>query len=143
MHLFGFGPHLTIDGQHASSDRLADPAHLGNALTAALRVVTPHADATATVYAVPGGLSGVITAGDAHIAVHAFPSHATFSADVFACHDYDAQAVLTALTDAFDAGRFEAHANHRGKEYPRDAQQLRALLDGERLYIQARLGLAP
>lgn len=145
MELFGFGPHLMIDGYHANAQKLDDldlirgvlddlPAHMDMT-----KVMAPHVQRYGGLIPADSGVTGVVIVAESHIAIHTFPQRGFLSVDVFSCKEFDVQRALTYLVDSFEMGRFETHFINRGKEFPKDLAEVQRILSGEREYVEARL----
>lgn len=145
MELFGFGPHLMIDGYHASSEKLDDldliervleelPTQLGMT-----KLMAPHVRRYAGTTAQDGGVTGVVVIAESHIAIHTFPQRGFLSVDVFSCKDFDVQKALNSLIEHFEVGRYDTHFINRGKEFPKDLHAVERIVRGEREYLEARI----
>lgn len=145
MELFGFGPHLMIDGHHASPERLEDlellrdvlselPARLGMST-----ILPPHVERYQGTGDQDGGLTGVVLIAESHIAIHTFPQRGFLGVDVFSCKEFDVQAALNYLIEHFEVGRYDTHLINRGKEFPKDLQAATRIVSGEREYLEARI----
>ena len=146
MELFGFGPHLMIDGYAANTAKLEDAGVLRAVLErlptelGMHQVLEPHVFHHAGTHSEDAGLSGVVLVAESHIAIHTFPHKRFVSVDVFSCKDFDAQQTISRVVEAFDVGRFETTFINRGKEYPKDLERIERILLGERDYLEARIG---
>lgn len=146
MELFGFGPHLMIDGYHANTDRLGDVEHIRHVLTELprememTRVLEPHVQRYEGTTAQDAGVTGVVIIAESHIAIHTFPARGFLSVDVFSCKEFDVQKTLNYLIDQFEMGRYDTHFNNRGKEFPKDLREVERIIRGEREYVEARIG---
>ncbi|AFZ68315.1 adenosylmethionine decarboxylase [Deinococcus peraridilitoris] len=145
MELFGFGPHLMIDGYHASTDALRDETLIRTVLSELSAqlglgqlsepVVQQHEGSGPE----DSGVSGVVVIAGSHISLHTFPEHAFLRVDVFSGKEFDVQKALNYLIEHFEVGRYTTHFINRGKEFPRDAAALQRMLSGEREYVGARI----
>ncbi|HEX2864799.1 MAG TPA: adenosylmethionine decarboxylase [Deinococcales bacterium] len=144
MELFGFGPHLMIDGYHADAAKLADVD-----LVRAVLNQLPH-DMEMTKILEPSvfefsnapdetGVTGVVIIAESHIAIHTFPVQGFLAVDVFSCKDFDSARALRTLVEAFEVGRYDTHFINRGKEFPRDEKLIETIVRGEREYVAARI----
>ncbi len=71
----------------------------------------------------PGGVTGVVLLAESHLAVHTWPELGGVTLDVYVCNlngdnSARAQALMTALEDAFDAIECERHRLWRGGPTP-------------------------
>jgi len=145
MELFGFGPHLMIDGYDADPERLADRELIRRVLDELPERMEMTKVLPPAVYEYRGdtpedqGLAGVVIIAESHIAIHTFPQRGFLSVDIFSCKDFDVKTALAYLVEAFRIGRYETYLVNRGKEYPKDPSQARMILDGEREYLEARI----
>ena len=146
LKLFGFGPHLMIDGYHASAEKLENRdlvRHVLKALPSAIELtkVSPSDARHFTgLREEDGGVSGVALLAESHIAIHTFPKRGFLSVDVFSCTGFDAQKAVDYLVEHFEMGRYDTHLINRGKEFPSDAEDALRIVSGEREYVEARLG---
>ncbi|WP_026234731.1 adenosylmethionine decarboxylase [Calidithermus timidus] len=146
MELFGFGPHLMIDGYNANAEKLADfelvrrvldelPTEMGMT-----KVLPPF------VYRYDGqggqstGVTGVVLIAESHIAIHTFPEKRFVSVDIFSCKEFDLSKALSSVVEKFEIGRYETYLINRGKEFPKDPDLARQIVLGEREYLEARVG---
>lgn len=145
MELFGFGPHLMIDGYHANPEKLADlvlVAQLLADLPLELHmqpIMAPQVQQLDGLSPEGRGLSGVVLVAESHIAIHTFPERGFLSVDIFSCREFDVQQALAVLVERFDVGRFETHFINRGKEFPKDIAGAQRIVAGEREYLEARI----
>ena len=145
MELFGFGPHLMIDGYNANPDKLANPDLIRRVLDELpqqmemTKVLPPfvyrHNDGQ------PGlqGVTGVVIIAESHLAIHTFPNKRFISIDIFSCKPFDPGKALQGLADQFEMGRYETYLINRGKEFPKDPELVRQIILGEREYLEARV----
>ncbi len=141
MELFGFGPHLMVDGYEANPEKLKDAELVRRVLSelpdemGMTKVLPPF------VYSYgEEGVTGVVIIAESHIAIHTFPKKRFLSVDIFSCKAFDHAQVLRRLAQTFEIGRFETHLIHRGKEFPKDPELARLIVQGERAYLEARVG---
>lgn len=144
MELFGFGPHLMIDGYHA------DPALL-DSIDVVTRVLDDLPDQMEMTKITPpnvmrysglrpedAGVTGVVIIAESHIAIHTFPHKGFLSIDIFSCKSFDAQKAVQSLIDAFRIGRCDTHFINRGKEFPKDLESAQRIVSGDRDYVSTR-----
>jgi S-adenosylmethionine decarboxylase len=147
LELFGFGPHLMIDGYSANAEKLADyelirqvlddlPAEMQ--MTKVLPPIVQRYDEQAGQ---AGGVTGVVIIAESHIAIHTFPAQRFISVDIFSCKEFDLGQALKRIVDHFEVGRCETYLINRGKEYPKDIESARHIVAGEREYLEARIGV--
>ena len=145
MELFGFGPHLMIDGFHADSARLDDLEFIQAILDALpeemgmTKIMPPHVTRYLGTSSDESGLTGVVMIAESHITIHTFPHKRFLCVDVFSCKDFDAARAIARLVQAFDIGRYDTFFFNRGKEFPHDLDAAVKILAGERDYIEARI----
>ncbi|WP_232822513.1 adenosylmethionine decarboxylase [Thermus sediminis] len=144
MELFGFGPHLMVDGYDASPEKLQDAALVRRVLDelpeemGMTKVLPPFVYR----YGRDGedGVTGVVIIAESHIAIHTFPKKRFLSVDIFSCKAFDMAQVLRRLAETFDIGRYATYMIHRGKEFPKDPELAQKIVLGEREYLEARVG---
>ena len=145
LELFGFGPHLMIDGYDANPEKLADKDLIYKVLDELPEKMEMTKVLPPSVFEYRGqteedtGLTGVVIIAESHIAIHTFPKKRFISVDIFSCKDFDLKVALDYLVEAFEIGRYETYLVNRGKEYPKDAREARMILEGEREYLEARI----
>ncbi len=145
VELFGFGPHLMIDGSHASAQRLEDPdlvRHVLDELPGEIeltKLLPPDLRHFTGVREEDGGISGVVLLAESHVAIHAFPRRGVLSADIFSCKAFDAQKAVDYLVERFEVGRYDIRLINRGKEFPKNVGAALRIVSGEREYVEARL----
>lgn len=145
MELFGFGPHLMIDGYHADADKL-DSVDLITGVLGSLpdememtKIMAPRVVRHEGLRPEDAGVSGVVIIAESHIVIHTFPKKRFLSVDVFSCKDFDVQKAVSSLVAAFDIGRYDTHFINRGKEFPRDLAAVEKIVAGDRDYVEARI----
>lgn len=145
LELFGFGPHLMIDGYQANAARLADTELIKRVLavmpealvmTKVLPPLVFHYNGTT---AEDSGVTGVVIIAESHIAIHAFPQRRFVSVDIFSCKEFDLQKAVDYLVKTFEIGRYETHLINRGKELPKDPALACAIIEGDREYLESRI----
>lgn len=145
LELFGFGPHLMIDGYHADSARLDDVDLIRSVLDRLplemdmTKILPPHVFRYAGLKPEDAGVTGVVIIAESHIAIHTFPHKRFVSVDVFSCKDFDTQKAVQSLVASFEIGRYDTYFINRGKEFPRDIAAVERIVQGERDYLEARI----
>ena len=145
MELFGFGPHLMIDGYDADPKKLADRDLIYKVLDELPEKMEMTKVLPPSVYDYKGqteedvGLAGVVIIAESHIAIHTFPKRRFVSVDIFSCKDFEVETAVRYLTEVFGIQRYETYLINRGKEYPKNPEEARMILEGEREYLEARI----
>jgi S-adenosylmethionine decarboxylase len=145
LELFGFGPHLMIDGFHADPEKLDDLELIHQVLDALpvemgmTKIMPPHATRYGGSQPGDAGVTGVVMIAESHIAIHTFPRKRFISVDVFSCKEFDTARAVAHLVRAFDIRRYDTHLINRGKEFPRNLEAVTKILSGERDYLEARI----
>ncbi len=145
MEIFGFGPHLMIDGYQANPQKLADKELIHKILDELPEEMGMTKVLPPAVFDYRGsrpedvGLTGVVIIAESHIAIHTFPERRFISVDIFSCKDFDIKKAVDRLAEAFEIGRYETYLINRGKEYPKDPEEARMIIEGEREYLEARI----
>lgn len=143
VELFGFGPHLMVDGYDANPEKLRDAELVRRVLDELpeememTKVLPP--SSTATALGGEDGVTGVVIIAESHIAIHTFPKKRFLSIDIFSCKAFDMAKALRRLKETFEIGRYETYMIHRGKEFPKDPELARKIVLGEREYLEARV----
>src|SRR2546425_9022836 len=63
------------------------------------------------------GISGFVLIAESHISIHTFPERGLVNVDVFSCKEFDADATLAYVREAFGLRDADAQVLHRGLEY--------------------------
>ena len=124
------GLHLTADllGCQCPDALLTSAASLGDlcrqaTLDAGLTIVGEHWHKFPPYQGVDGGVTGMLLLAESHLAVHTWPEREGVTLDVYVCNftgdnSHRAQAVVTALLDAFKPARTEREQLRRGVKEP-------------------------
>ena len=103
MELFGFGPHLMVDGYEANPDRLRDAELIRRVLNELPEEMEMTKVLPPFVYSYgPGGedgVTGVVIIAESHIAIHTFPKKRFLSVDIFSCKAFDMAKALKKLAE--------------------------------------------
>ena len=144
VELFGFGPHLMVDGYEANPDRLRDAELIRRVLNELPEEMEMTKVLPPFVYSYgPGGedgVTGAVIIAESHIAIHAFPKERVLSVDICACKAFAGAKALRRLAEVFEIRRYETYMINRGKEFPKDPELARQIVLGEREYLEARVG---
>ncbi len=146
LELFGFGPHLMIDGYQANAEKLADfelVRQVLDELPEEMEMTKVLPPIVQRYEARPGyteGVTGVVLIAESHIAIHTFPAKRFISVDIFSCKEFDLGKDIKSVVERFEIGRYETYLINRGKEYPKDLELARQIVMGEREYLEARIG---
>jgi len=112
------GVHLIVDAWECPPDLLNDP----ELVTAALRAAVEAGGATLIDLTVhqfsPQGVTAVATLAESHIAIHTWPEHGYFAADLFFCGSGDPYGALETLRVALAAGDVRTTEIKRGADVP-------------------------
>jgi S-adenosylmethionine decarboxylase len=145
LELFGFGPHLMIDGYQGNAEKLADFELIRRILDELptememTKVLHPIVQRFGGEPGAASGVSGVVIIAESHIAIHTFPAQRFISVDIFSCKAFDLAKAVQRIVAEFEVGRFETHLINRGKEFPKDPNLARQIVLGEREYVEARI----
>lgn len=145
MELFGFGPHLMIDGYQANAEKLADFELIRRILDELpkememTKVLHPIVQRFGGEPGASSGVSGVVIIAESHIAIHTFPAQRFISVDIFSCKAFDLSKAVQRVVEEFEIGHHETHLINRGKEFPKDPNLARQIVFGEREYVEARI----
>lgn len=146
MELFGFGPHLMIDGYNANPSKLSDPELVRKVLDELpqememTKVLPPFVYRYGEKGGQPEGVTGVVIIAESHLAIHTFPAKRFISVDIFSCKPFDPGKAIQSIAERFEMGRYETYLINRGKEFPKDPELVRQIVFGEREYLEARVG---
>jgi len=146
MELFGFGPHLMIEGMQANESRLDDLEFIRDVLNHMPLeldmnvVLEPHVSRMDGLTAQDSGITAVVIVKESHISLHTFPLKGFISVDIFSAQEFDVQKAVDFVVERFEVGRFETHLINRGREFPKNPLEIDRIVRGEREYLEARLG---
>lgn len=108
------GTHLIVDAWQAPADLLNDPEQIRHALLAGI------AEGEATLIDLcvhqfsPHGVTATATLAESHIAIHTWPEHGYFAADLFFCGRGNPEAALKILQSSLKAKQIEVQEIERG-----------------------------
>ncbi len=110
------GQHLILDAWQVSADLLNDPPFVRQALREAIEAC----DATLINLCVhqfsPFGVTATATLAESHIALHTWPEHGYFGADLFFCGSGDPRPAMESLVESFEPGEVRLRELTRGLE---------------------------
>lgn len=141
----GYGLHISLDGDHANEEQLT----LGGAAQDILRrmILLVEPDALSPVAALfdagDEGLSAALILGETAGVVHTFPRTRTVNLQLFSAHDLSLSTTLKLFLDAYQVGRFRSSVREFGRYLPREEEELKRAVAGERAYVRLRLLPAP
>ena len=108
------GTHLVVDAWEAPEDLLNDPERIRRALIEAISV----GEATLIDLCVhqfsPHGVTATATLAESHIAIHTWPEHGYFAADLFFCGQGKPRQAMQLLQNALQAKQVEWREIERG-----------------------------
>ena len=108
------GTHLVVDAWQAPAALLNDPDRIRTALVEAVE----RGEATLIDLCVhqfsPHGVTATATLAESHIAIHTWPEHGYFAADLFFCGRGNPEAAMALLKTALQAQRLEMRTIERG-----------------------------
>ena len=108
------GTHLIVDAWQAPADLLNDPEQIRQALLAGIT----EGEATLIDLCVhqfsPHGVTATATLAESHIAIHTWPEHGYFAADLFFCGRGNPEAALKILQLSLKAKQIEVQEIERG-----------------------------
>lgn len=108
------GTHLVVDAWQAPAELLNDPQKIREALISAISV----GEATLIDLCVhqfsPQGITATATLAESHIAIHTWPEHGYFAADLFFCGLGKPKAAMKVLQTALQAQEVRVQQIKRG-----------------------------
>lgn len=115
------GTHLVVDAWEASEDLLNDPEAIRRAMLEAISA----GDATLIDMCVhqfsPHGVTATATLAESHIAIHTWPEHRYFAADLFFCGRGKPERAMEVLQTALKAKKVRTRDITRGFEETADS----------------------
>ena len=130
-----FGPHLMLDCRQCNRDKISDLAYVFDFLNTLPERVGMHKITQPYVFPYSGlipedkGITGMVIIAESHITFHSFTEKDYFFFDIFSCKNFDTQAVVDAVIEAFDVKDFERNECDRGRFYPRSVEERARLID--------------
>ncbi len=117
------GTHLVVDAWEAPHDLLNDPEGIRRALIDAISA----GEATLIDLCVhqfsPHGVTATATLAESHIAIHTWPEHGYFAADLFFCGQGKPKDAMKLLQTALKAKQVRMREIPRGFEEPVDLKE--------------------
>ncbi|MBR8831286.1 MAG: S-adenosylmethionine decarboxylase proenzyme [Chroococcopsis gigantea SAG 12.99] len=108
------GTHLIVDAWQVPADILNDPERIRTALIDGITA----GEATLIDLCVhqfsPHGVTATATLAESHIAIHTWPEHGYFAADLFFCGAGKPEVAMEILTKALKAGQIRVQQLTRG-----------------------------
>ena len=115
------GTHLVVDAWEASEELLNDPEAIRRAMLEAISA----GDATLIDLCVhqfsPHGVTATATLAESHIAIHTWPEHGYFAADLFFCGRGKPERAMEVLQTALKAKKVRTRDICRGFEETADS----------------------
>lgn len=118
------GTHLVLDAWQAPAAILNDPQQVRQALTSAIAAgeATP-IDICLHQFS-PHGITATATLAESHIAIHTWPEHGYFAADLFFCGEGKPEVAMKVLQTALQAKCFKLQQLERGFPKTKDCERL-------------------
>ena len=121
--------HLVVDGYNADPVKLNDPDLVRRFLDeypdklGMTKMIEPQVYTYRGQVSEDWGLSGFVLIAESHISVHTFPDRGYVNIDVFSCKEFDPEASLQDVKEAFALTDVKVWTMERGIEYssPRQA----------------------
>ncbi len=110
------GIHLIVDGWNCPPEVLDDPKLVERALVAAVRAAGATLIHSTVHQFSPQGVTATATLAESHIAIHTWPEHGYFGADMFFCGGGNAHAAVEPIRRLLQAGRLHTTELRRGIE---------------------------
>ena len=108
------GTHLVIDAWQAPAELLNDPQVIQNALTEAIAVGKVTLIDLCVHQFSPHGVTATATLAESHIAIHTWPEHGYFAADLFFCGTGKPKMAAKVLQTALKARQIKIKELTRG-----------------------------
>ena len=141
-----FGPHLTLDLYGCDRKKISDVDFVRDVLDKApaligmTKIMPPHAfwyDGKPGSFD-KGGVSGFVIIAESHISIHTFPEQRYVSFDIFSCKDFDVERAAEIFSRIFEARKVEKNLIMRGREFPRNVQQVTRIVTRQREAMQEK-----
>jgi len=122
------GTHLIVDAWQVPADLLNDPERIRHALLEGISA----GEATLIDLCVhqfsPHGVTATATLAESHIAIHTWPEHGYFAADLFFCGAGKPEVALEVLTKSLQAGKVNIQEFTRGFPSHSESEKLASSL---------------
>ncbi len=112
------GTHLILDAWDAPFELLDDPATIRHALLGAVEASGATLIETCVHHFSPYGVTATATLAESHIALHTWPEHGFFAADIFFCGNKDPYRAIEPLLVGLMARHHEVRRTLRGFACP-------------------------
>lgn len=108
------GTHIVVDAWQSPAELLNDPERIRRALMEAIAA----GEATLIDICVhqfsPHGVTATVTLAESHIAIHTWPEHGYFAADLFFCGRGKPEEAMKILRSALQAKEYKSQQIERG-----------------------------
>lgn len=108
------GTHLVVDAWQAPAELLNDPEAIRTALIEAITAGQATLIDLCVHQFSPHGVTATATLAESHIAVHTWPEHGYFAADLFFCGVGDPKTAMKVLQTALQARQIKIQELQRG-----------------------------
>ena len=108
------GTHLVVDAWQAPAELLNDPQAIQAAMIKAIKVGKVTAINLCVHQFSPHGVTATATLAESHIAIHTWPEHGYFAADLFFCGAGQPQMAARSLQKALKAKKIKIQELKRG-----------------------------
>lgn len=108
------GTHLVVDAWQAPAELLNDPEAIQKALIEAISAGKATLIDLCVHQFSPHGVTATATLAESHIAIHTWPEHGYFAADLFFCGVGDPKKAMKVLQTALQARRIRIQELQRG-----------------------------
>jgi S-adenosylmethionine decarboxylase len=110
------GTHLVVDAWQAPSDLLNDPDRIRRVLIDAVLAGGATLIDICVHQFSPHGVTATVTLAESHIAIHTWPEHGYFAADLFFCGQGNPQRAMELIQASLQAGQVRVSEFVRGFE---------------------------
>ncbi|WP_069791144.1 adenosylmethionine decarboxylase [Cyanobacterium sp. IPPAS B-1200] len=112
------GTHLVVDAWEAPADLLNSPERIRQALLDAISAGKATLIDMCVHQFSPHGVTATVTLAESHIAIHTWPEHGYFAADLFFCGAGQPKEAMKVLQVALEAKKATMREIDRGFEQP-------------------------
>lgn len=112
------GTHLVVDAWEAPADLLNNPERIRQALLDAIEAGKATLIDMCVHQFSPHGVTATVTLAESHIAIHTWPEHGYFAADLFFCGAGQPREAMKVLQVALEAKKATMREIDRGFEQP-------------------------
>ncbi len=120
-----FGPHLMLDCRGCNPEKISNLQFVFdvlNSLPEAIgmtKITQPYVFPYSGLVPEDKGITGVVIIAESHLTFHSFTEKDYFFFDLFSCKQFNVEAAVEFITQAFEVKEYDRHMATRGVGFPR------------------------